>query len=82
MRHPDVLQAALIALPDAGLGEKSCAVIVARRILRGVDLRRHLNALGVADYKLPDRFRFVDALPLTAVGKTDKRRLRAQLEQA
>ena len=82
MRHPDVLQAALIALPDAGLGEKSCAVIVARRILRGVDLRRHLNALGVADYKLPDRFRFVDALPLTAVGKTDKRRLRAQLEEA
>ena len=42
-------------------------------------LRRHLLDLGVAEYKLPDRFRFVDALPLTPVGKIDKRRLRDSL---
>lgn len=80
MRHPEVKEVALVALTDADLGEKSCAFVVARQALRGVDLRRHLTRLGVADYKLPDRFRFVDALPLTAVGKIDKRLLRARLD--
>jgi len=42
-------------------------------------LRRHLLELGVAEYKLPDRFRFLPELPLTAVGKIDKRRLRDSL---
>jgi 2,3-dihydroxybenzoate-AMP ligase len=41
-------------------------------------LRRYLLEAGIADYKLPDRFRFIDEMPLTAVGKIDKRRLRAQ----
>lgn len=79
MRHPAVAAAALVAMPDAEMGERSCAFIVAREPLRGVDLRRHLMALGIADYKLPDRFRLVEALPLTPVGKTDKRLLRAQI---
>ena len=34
----------------------------------------------MAEYKLPDRFQFLDQLPLTAVGKIDKRRLREQLQ--
>ena len=34
---------------------------------------------GVAEYKLPDRFRFLPELPLTAVGKIDKRQLRDSL---
>ena len=45
-------------------------------------LRRHLLDLGVAEYKLPDRFRLTDALPLTAVGKIDKRSLRDSLTAA
>ena len=80
MRHREVLAAALVAMPDDSLGEKSCAFIVARTALRGVDLRRHLTRLGIADYKLPDRFHMIDSLPLTAVGKPDKKRLRASLE--
>lgn len=80
MRHPDVSAAALVATPDAALGEKSCAVVVTRRPLRGVDLRRHLTGFGIADYKLPDRFHFTAALPLTAVGKPDKPALRSLLE--
>lgn len=82
VRHPDITHAALIAVADPHLGEKSCAFLVLRH---GVDklspptLRRHLLAQGVAEYKLPDRFRFVPDLPLTAVGKIDKRRLRDSL---
>ncbi|SIR05193.1 2,3-dihydroxybenzoate-AMP ligase [Paracoccus thiocyanatus] len=82
VRHPDITHAALVAAPDAHLGEKSCAFLVLRDgagKLSPPALRRHLLELGVAEYKLPDRFRFVPELPLTAVGKIDKRRLRDSL---
>ncbi|PRY76544.1 2,3-dihydroxybenzoate-AMP ligase [Yoonia maritima] len=76
LRHPEVLEAALVAQPDARLGERGCAVLVTRNPLRPVELRRHLMGLGVAEYKLPDRFIFVETMPLTAVGKINKRVLR------
>ena len=82
LRHPDITHAALVAMQDEALGEKSCAFLVLRAgagKLSPPALRRHLLDLGVAEYKLPDRFRFVDALPLTPVGKIDKRRLRDSL---
>lgn len=79
LRHPAVGSAALVAVPDPRLGERSCAVVIARQPLRAVELRRHLMSCGIADYKLPDIIRFVDSLPLTPVGKTDKRRLRDML---
>ncbi|MEY1661352.1 (2,3-dihydroxybenzoyl)adenylate synthase [Isoalcanivorax beigongshangi] len=80
LRHPDVLQAALVAVPDPLLGEKSCAFIVSRNPrLSAPQLRRHLLQLGIAEYKLPDRIHRLDQLPLTAVGKPDKNRLREQL---
>lgn len=48
--------------------------------MKPVVLRRHLREQGVADFKLPDRFIQVDSLPLTPVGKVDKKRLRQQLD--
>lgn len=78
--HAAVRDAAVVAMPDALLGEKTCAFIVARcNDLRAVALRKHLRALGVAEFKLPDRVELVADLPLTAVGKVDKQRLRLQL---
>ncbi|MDT3380494.1 (2,3-dihydroxybenzoyl)adenylate synthase [Labrys neptuniae] len=79
--HPEVMQAALVAMSDPLLGEKSCAFLVARKPgLPPSALRQHLIAQGVAEYKLPDRFRFIDTMPLTPVGKIDKNRLRQQLQ--
>nr|AAG42415.2 AMP-ligase [Brucella abortus] len=77
--HPDVTHAALVAMQDELLGEKSCAFIVSRNPdLKPPVLRRHLLALalGVAEYKLPDRIRLIETMPLTAVGKIDKKHLR------
>jgi 2,3-dihydroxybenzoate-AMP ligase len=80
--HPDVREAALVAIQDPALGEKSCAVIVSdNSCIKPLALRRHLMSLGVADYKLPDRFSFADAIPLTAFGKPDKKKLRTDLAQ-
>ncbi|WGK57713.1 (2,3-dihydroxybenzoyl)adenylate synthase [Pantoea sp. SS70] len=78
-RHPDVIHAALVSMNDELMGEKSCAFIVACQPIKAVALRRHLRELGVAEFKLPDRITCVDALPLTPVGKVDKKRLRQQL---
>lgn len=80
--HPDVTHAALVAMEDQRLGEKSCAFIVSRNpAIKAPALRRHLLDLGVAEYKLPDRVRLLDSLPLTAVGKIDKKQLRIELAQ-
>lgn len=81
LRHPSIRQAALIAAPDTMLGERSVAFITVSAPVKAAELRRHLNELGVAAYKLPDRFRSIDTLPLTPIGKTDKRRLREMLAQ-
>jgi 2,3-dihydroxybenzoate-AMP ligase len=41
------------------------------------DLEQVLEATGMARYKLPERLIVRDALPLTAIGKIDKKALRA-----
>ncbi|WP_239325806.1 (2,3-dihydroxybenzoyl)adenylate synthase [Snodgrassella gandavensis] len=81
--HPDVTEAALVAISDERFGEKSCAFIVSQnQHLTALSLKRHLLNLGIAHYKLPDQVCIVDSLPLTAVGKTDKKRLRETLQQS
>lgn len=79
LRHDCVINAALVSMPDNLMGEKSCAFLVTRSGFKPVQLRRHLRELGVAEFKLPDRFVRVERLPLTPVGKVDKKRLREQL---
>jgi 2,3-dihydroxybenzoate-AMP ligase len=80
MAHPAITHAALVAMPDTALGEKSCAFVVSRDpALKSIALRKFLRGLGVADYKLPDRFEQLDQLPMTAVGKVDKTRLRQRI---
>ncbi len=81
LRHPAVLQAALIALADSHLGEKSCACIVLRQSVKSSVLRRYLREAGIAEFKLPDRFIEMSDLPLTAVGKTDKPALKQRVQQ-
>ncbi|MGX6744363.1 hypothetical protein [Streptomyces xantholiticus] len=38
-----------------------------------------LRGIGVAAYKVPDQLEVLEAMPLTGVGKVDKRALRADL---
>lgn len=81
--HPDVIHVALVAIVDEKFGEKSCAFIVARHPeFKAVALRRHLMELGIAQYKLPDQIKLIASLPLTAVGKVDKKQLRSLLNTA
>lgn len=81
LRHPAVLEAALVAMEDDMMGEKSCAFMQLREPVKGPQLRRFLREQGVAEYKLPDHFRALERLPLTPVGKIDKKQLRRLLQE-
>ena len=73
---PGILRAAVVGIPDEILGERSCAFLVATGAAPSPhDLRRALHQRGLADFKLPDRVEFVDELPVTPLGKVDKKAL-------
>jgi acyl-CoA synthetase (AMP-forming)/AMP-acid ligase II len=79
MAHPDVLEAAVIAVPDEQWGERPCACVVLRD---GADLdadgvRSYLDG-RVAKWWIPERVEFIDEVPKTSVGKFDKKVLRAE----
>lgn len=80
MSQPDIDQAAVIAVPDPVLGERSCAFVVPTAAPPNLtDVKKRLMSLGVADYKLPDRLVITAELPLTGLGKVDKKALSARV---
>jgi 2,3-dihydroxybenzoate-AMP ligase len=82
LTHPAVHDAAVVAVPDDYLGERSCAFVVPRPgepVPTLAALRRHLRDRGLAAYKIPDRLQVLDAFPVTGVGKVSRRELRAAL---
>lgn len=79
-RHPDVLSAAVIGLPDADLGERVAAAVQVRpgSLTTAGDLAA-FAACGLARFEVPaDWLLLTEPLPVTAVGKTDKQALREQ----
>ena len=79
MAHPDVLEAAVIAIPDERWSERPCACVVKREgcNLDADAVLEHLKP-RVAKWWLPDRIEFIDEVPKTSVGKFDKKVLRAR----
>ena len=84
MAHPDVLEAAVIAIPDEKWQERPMAVVVlkkdARDKVKDKDILEFLRE-RVAKWWLPDKVMFLDELPKTSVGKFDKKVLRQKYAQ-
>jgi cyclohexanecarboxylate-CoA ligase len=70
--HPGVHEVAVVAYPDPVLGERACAYVVGEPDLTLEAVVAFLRTRGVANQKLPERLRLVDALPKTASGKVQK----------
>ena len=83
MSHPGVLRAAVIGMPDERLGERICAYVQPKQPQGFVidELISYLKAQGASLLLLPERVEVVAALPLTAVDKVDKQRLREDITQ-
>jgi cyclohexanecarboxylate-CoA ligase len=77
--HPAVRDVAIVGYPDAVLGERACAVVVASAPVTLEDLTSYLRERRIANQKLPEYLRVVDELPKTASGKVQKYRLREML---
>jgi fatty-acyl-CoA synthase len=82
MAHPDVLEAAVIAVPDEKWSERPCACVVKKEgcSLDAEGVLEHLKP-RVAKWWLPDRVEFIDEVPKTSVGKFDKKVLRARFAE-
>lgn len=81
LAHPAVKDAAIVAMPDRFLGEKTCAFIVKHQDVDKKALIDFLAHRGIATYKIPDRIEWIDAFPQTALGKVNKKALRQKIEQ-
>ncbi len=78
MAHPDVMESAVIGIPDVRWDERPLACVVLRpgSAVTMSDLCAFLQD-RVVKWWIPERWAFVEEIPKTSVGKFDKKRLRA-----
>ncbi|MCW2865903.1 MAG: Long-chain-fatty-acid--CoA ligase, partial [Marmoricola sp.] len=77
MGHEDVVEAAVIGIPDERWDERPLASVVLREgaTVTPAELREFL-ARDFAKWQLPDSWAFIDQVPRTSVGKFDKKVIR------
>jgi long-chain acyl-CoA synthetase len=80
-QHPDVLECAVLGVPDESLGEEVGAVVVLKegKSADAEDLQSYVKG-EVAAYKYPRKVWFVDELPKGPTGKILKREIEAPAE--
>jgi non-ribosomal peptide synthetase component E (peptide arylation enzyme) len=80
-QHPKVHHVAVVAVPDARLGQKGCACVVPAEgvTLTLGEIQAFLAEKGLAKYKWPESLELLDQLPLTPTGKTMRYALRERL---
>lgn len=84
LSFPKAKRVAVVGMPDKAMGERICAFIVPAggEPFTLDELRDFLmNDQKIASYKLPERLEFVNDLPVTKVGKYDKKSLRESITQ-
>jgi fatty-acyl-CoA synthase len=79
--HPNVALAAVVAMPHPKWGERPKLYVQLRAPNgdRPEDFRRFLEG-RIASWWLPDQVRILDAIPVGATGKIDKKALRALVD--
>lgn len=79
MGHPDVLECAVIGVPDPRWDERPMACVVLKEgSTADADGLRQWLGERTAKFWLPERWTFITEVPKTSVGKFDKKVLRAQ----
>jgi cyclohexanecarboxylate-CoA ligase len=77
--HPQILQSAIVPMPDPVLGERACAFVVLRDAKQSIGLEEivaYLLEKQIAKNKLPEKLVVVPEMPLTPTRKVIKGRLR------
>jgi amino acid adenylation domain-containing protein len=74
LSHPDVVECAVVAVPDEEVTNRIRAHVVGHEGLTAADLVRHCRA-HLPKYMIPEAFDFTEALPKTSTGKVDRQAL-------
>ena len=79
--HPKIAGVAIVAMPDARLGERGCAFVVPKRgqSVTLAEIVRYLEDQQLARPKFPERVEIVREFPMTPSGKIQKFRLREMI---
>jgi acyl-CoA synthetase (AMP-forming)/AMP-acid ligase II len=83
-RHPNVQEAAVVAMPHPRLGEGVAAFIRTKEhseLPSLTEIAEFLQGIGLASQKFPERLEYVDDFPRTASGKIRKQQLREALRR-
>jgi 2-furoate---CoA ligase len=75
--HPAVSEVAVVGLADERWGKIVAAFVKRRAVVMPDDLDQHCRASGLANFKRPRRYVFVEAIPKSPVGKLLRRKLAA-----
>ena len=73
--HPAVSEVAVVGLSDERWGKIVAAFVKRRTDVTQDDLDQHCRASGLANFKRPRRYVFVEAIPKSPVGKLLRRKL-------
>jgi len=73
--HPAVSEVAVVGLADERWGKIVAAFVKRRAVVMPDDLDQHCRASGLANFKRPRRYVFVEAIPKSPVGKLLRRKL-------
>ena len=82
-RHPQIIEASVIAAPSARLGEAIGVYLRTRDRFTPsiVELADYVTGAGLARQKCPEHVRIVDEFPRTAAGKVRKDMLRKMIRE-
>jgi 2-furoate---CoA ligase len=73
--HPEVSEVAVVGLADARWGKVVSAFVKRRTKVTEEDLDQFCRSSGLANFKRPRRYVFVEAIPKSPVGKLLRRKL-------
>lgn len=81
VRHPKVAFAAVVGMPDPGLGERLCAFVqpVEGKTFSFDEIKEYFSREGIGTFQWPERLEIVNGWPLTGMNKINKRILRAYI---
>jgi 2-furoate---CoA ligase len=73
--HPAVAEVAVVGIAEERWGKIVCAFIKRRNAVSAADLDAFCRTSGLANFKRPRRYVFVEAIPKSPVGKLLRRKL-------